>query len=167
MELRLSGVVRESIVDGPGLRYTIFTQGCPHHCEGCHNPQTHDFNGGFLCSVDKLVNDIEKNPMLSGVTFSGGEPFCQAQALCEVARRVKEMGLSVVLFSGYTFEQLIEGSVKNPYWLELMKLSDTLIDGKFEQSNKDFTLAYRGSRNQRIINLKNSLSNHDIVEVAL
>jgi anaerobic ribonucleoside-triphosphate reductase activating protein len=167
MELRLSGVVKESIVDGPGLRYTIFTQGCPHRCEGCHNPQTHDFSGGFLCTADKLVKDIGTNPLLTGVTLSGGEPFCQAEALCEVAECVKESGLTVVLFSGYTFEQLLEGSKTNPHWLRLMRLSDMLIDGKFEQSKKDLTLIFRGSRNQRIISLKNSLRDYRAVEAAL
>ena len=76
-QLRIAGTIGESIVDGPGIRYVIFTQGCPHHCPGCHNPDTHDFAGGQLIDSDKLVEDIEKNPLLSGVTFSGGEPFCQ------------------------------------------------------------------------------------------
>ena len=89
MELRIAGTVGESIVDGPGFRFTIFTQGCPHGCEGCHNPQTHDFNGGIVVDTDQLYNEIIKDPLLDGVTFSGGEPFCQCKPLAELAGRIK------------------------------------------------------------------------------
>ena len=75
--LRLAGIVRESIVDGPGIRFTVFCQGCPHGCPGCHNPETHDFKGGSDCSVDRLMEEIDKDPILAGVTFSGGEPFAR------------------------------------------------------------------------------------------
>ena len=92
-EIRIAGVVKESIVDGPGIRYTIFTQGCPHHCEGCHNPQTHDFNKGSLVSISKIVEDIKKDPLLRGVTISGGEPFMQAKKVADLVLQIKKMAI--------------------------------------------------------------------------
>lgn len=77
--LRLAGVIRESIVDGPGWRFVVFAQGCPHHCPGCQNPQTHDFAGGYDSKVGNLIAELRKNPLLSGVTLSGGDPFAQAE----------------------------------------------------------------------------------------
>ena len=106
MELRIAGTANDSIVDGPGIRFTIFTQGCPHHCEGCHNPQTHDFSGGKLADTDELLDRIRSNPLLDGVTFSGGEPFCQAEALAELGSRIRSLGLNIVTYTGYTFEEL-------------------------------------------------------------
>lgn len=109
MLIRIAGTVSESIVDGPGIRYTIFTQGCPHHCEGCHNPETHDFSGGRLADTDKIYNHIAENPLLKGVTFSGGEPFCQPAPLYDLAKRIKEnTKLDIMAYTGFTFEQLIE-----------------------------------------------------------
>ena len=96
--LRLAGIVRESIVDGPGIRFTVFCQGCPHGCPGCHNPETHDFKGGSDCSVDRLMEEIDKDPILAGVTFSGGEPFCQPEALCTLARRLRPYIKDLVVF---------------------------------------------------------------------
>lgn len=156
-ELRISGIEPESIVDGPGIRYTVFVQGCPHHCEGCHNPQTHDFDGGRLVDMENIVKEIQKNPLLSGVTFSGGEPFCQPEALCELGQAIKALGLNLVCYSGYTFEELLKLSEKNPAILELLRLTDILIDGKFILKEKSLLLKFRGSRNQRIINVPASL----------
>ena len=105
--LRLSGIVEESIVDGPGLRFVLFTQGCPHGCKGCHNPETHSLEGGFIRDVDELLAVYDENPLLAGVTFSGGEPFLQAAALCAVAERVRARGGDVVTYTGYTYESLL------------------------------------------------------------
>ena len=102
--LRLAGVVRESIVDGPGIRMTVFVQGCPHHCKGCHNQHTWDFEGGYQSSVERVLEEAAKDPLLKGVTLSGGEPFCQAEALTVLAKRAHEMGLNVFCYSGFTFE---------------------------------------------------------------
>ena len=108
MPIRLFGVARESIVDGPGIRYVLFTQGCPHGCPGCHNPQTHDFNGGKVVDTALLLADIRKNPFVKAVTFSGGEPFAQPLALAELASALKEQGYHLMSYSGYTFEQLLQ-----------------------------------------------------------
>ena len=152
--LRLSGVIPESIVDGPGMRYVVFVQGCPHHCPGCHNPQTHDFKGGYDGDIQAIVNQIKGDPLLSGLTFSGGEPFCQAGALCQLAEKVKALGKNIVVYSGYTLGQLKELGKKDPDILRLLRLADTLIDGPYVEAKRDLTLQYRGSSNQRIINLK-------------
>lgn len=153
--LRLAGVIRESIVDGPGIRFTVFVQGCPHHCPGCHNPQSHDFQGGSDCRLDKLVEEIQKDPLLQGVTFSGGEPFCQAEALAELGQRVKEdFSLDVVVYTGYTYEQLCQGKAEHPEWEKLLEVADYLVDGPFILAQRDLELRFRGSRNQRILDMK-------------
>ena len=153
-DLRISGVEPESIVDGPGFRYVIFTQGCPHHCPGCHNPQTHDFAGGKVADIPAILAEIQSDPLLQGVTFSGGEPFCQPAPLCAIARAVKGMGKYLVVYSGYTLELLLEWGKEDPAVLELLRLCDTLIDGPYIQAQRDLTLRYRGSANQRVIDLR-------------
>lgn len=155
--LSLAGVIKESIVDGPGYRYTVFCQGCPHHCEGCHNPATHPFEGGTPVSVERLAADIAGNPLLKGVTFSGGEPFCQAAAYAQLARLVHAQGRDVFCYSGYTFEQLLNGANEQNHWMELLREIDTLVDGKFVLKEKSLMLRFRGSRNQRILDVKKSL----------
>ena len=154
-ELRIAGIVEESIVDGPGIRFTVFTQGCPHNCVGCHNPQTHDFNGGRLTSIDEIFAQFKKNSLLSGATFSGGEPFCQAAVLYELGKRIKSLNKNIMVYSGYTYEQLKELSNEDTGIKNLLSISDILIDGRFEEAERDLSLLYRGSRNQRIIKLKN------------
>lgn len=156
-ELRLAGVIRESIVDGPGWRFVVFTQGCPHHCEGCQNPQTHDFSGGYLSSTENLLREIKKDPLLAGITFSGGEPFCQAAPLALLARQVHELGLNVMTYSGWTFEELCQERNKCEGWQELLEETDILVDGKFVLAEKSLALKFRGSRNQRIIDVKASM----------
>lgn len=156
--IRMCGVVKESIVDGPGLRYVIFVQGCPHKCKGCHNPESHDFNAGTEVSVDAIFNDILKNPLLSGVTFSGGEPFCQAETLALLAHKVKSIRKHVMVYTGYTIEEL----AKRQDALKLLQLTDTLVDGRFIEELKDYRLIFRGSNNQRIIQMKDAFNKiHD------
>lgn len=151
--LRLAGIVRESIVDGPGIRFTVFCQGCPHDCPGCHNPETHDFAGGSDCTIARLMEEIDKNPLLAGVTFSGGEPLCQSEAFLQMAKQVKQRNLSLTIFSGYTFEEILIMSEENSNVKELLELTDILIDGPFVYEEKDLTLQFRGSRNQRVIDM--------------
>lgn len=151
--IRLAGIVRESIVDGPGIRFTVFCQGCPHACEGCHNPETHDFAGGKDISIERLLEEIDKDKLLAGVTFSGGEPFCQAEAFVELGRKVKERGLNITTFSGYTLEELREMAVQRADVCELLELTDILIDGPFINELRDLTLQFRGSSNQRVIDM--------------
>jgi anaerobic ribonucleoside-triphosphate reductase activating protein len=165
--LRLAGVVKESVVDGPGFRYTVFVQGCPHHCEGCHNPQTHDFDAGFDCTIDRLADSIGQNPLLKGVTFSGGEPMCQAQALAELAERCRQMGLDIICYTGYTFEQLLSGADDKNGWMKLLRQTDILIDGRFVLAERDLTLKFRGSKNQRILDVARSLSAGYAVEAQI
>ena len=151
--LRINGVVAESCVDGPGLRYVIFVQGCPHHCEGCHNPQTHDFHGGNEVSTDKILAEIKSDPLLSGVTFSGGEPFCQAGVLAELAQEIHALGMDVMVYSGWTLEQLKEKAKKEEGVKALLDQTDILVDGPFILAERDLELDFRGSRNQRVIYL--------------
>ena len=103
-EIRISGIVEESIVDGPGLRYVLFTQGCPHHCKGCHNPTTHPFDGGRMVSPDWVFADVRKNPIVRGVTFSGGEPFVQSGKLAPLAERLRAAGYNLTSYTGYLYE---------------------------------------------------------------
>lgn len=161
--LRLAGIVRESIVDGPGIRFTVFCQGCPHACPECHNPETHDFNGGNDCRIERVMTEIDKNPLLAGVTFSGGEPFCQAEAFEQMAILVKQRGLSLTVFSGYTYEQLLEMAENNTHVKGLLDLTDILIDGPFIKELKDLTLKFRGSSNQRLIDMNKTRKNGQIV----
>lgn len=184
VSLRLAGVVRESIVDGPGLRFAIFCQGCPHNCPKCHNQDTHDFSGGYDCDIQKIVNAIEENPLLSGVTFSGGEPSHQPVAFLEIAKKVKSRGLNIWMYSGYTLEELLsranstisdldnpnenssQTSEKNEEQVALkglLSLIDVLVDGKFINELKDLTLPFRGSRNQRIIDMAATKRHNKII----
>lgn len=156
-EIRISGMIDESIVDGPGLRMTVFVQGCPHHCKGCHNPQTHDFDGGEVKSVIEIFESFKENPLLSGITFSGGEPFCQPGPLGRLGQLVKGEGQNVVTYTGYTYEQLLEMSKTDEGVKDLLEVTDILIDGPYVEEKRDLDLKYRGSSNQRIIILNKKL----------
>jgi len=160
-KLRVSGIEPESIVDGPGFRYAVFTQGCPHHCPGCHNPKTHPFEGGTWMDVDELLSAMKKNPLLAGATFSGGEPFAQAEGFARLAKLLKEAGYEVASYTGYTFEQLLRGSEDQRSLLEAI---DILIDGPFLLSEKSLEVPFRGSRNQRILDVPRSLAEGKAVE---
>ncbi len=163
-KLRIAGIIRESIVDGPGIRFVIFAQGCTHNCPGCHNPDTHDVNGGYNVSIDTIIEEIKKNPLLSGVTFSGGDPFLQAKSFSELAKKIHELGLNVISYTGYTIEQLINGINKNPDWKNLLLQTDTLVDGPFILDRKSLSLKFMGSSNQRIIDPKKSLKSGYAIE---
>ena len=160
--LNLSGIVSDSIVDGPGIRTAIFSQGCPHHCPGCHNPETWDFGCGTDIPVEAVLEIVRENPLCRGVTFSGGEPFAQAAAFAKLAKLLKEKGYEVASYSGYTFEALLTGSEDQK---ELLRSIDILIDGPFLQAQKSLELAFRGSRNQRILDVKRSLAEGRAVEI--
>lgn len=160
MKIRLFGTANDSIVDGPGLRYTIFTQGCFHQCLGCHNPQSHDINGGYLKDTRDILLEIGDNPLLDGITLSGGEPMLQLEPLIKICQEVKKRGLNIVIYSGFTYEEII----KNSKMKELLQLSDMLVDGKFEQDKKSLALMYRGSSNQRLINVQESLKQAKVIE---
>jgi len=160
--LELAGIVTDSIVDGPGIRTCVFCQGCPHHCEGCHNPETWEFACGTPMEVERILEIVRSNPLCRGVTFSGGEPFAQAEGFSRLARLLKDTGYEVASYSGYTFEQLLRGT---PAQKELLGLIDVLIDGPFVLAERSLQLPFRGSRNQRILDIPQSLAKGEAVEI--
>lgn len=149
--IKIAGITDDSIVDGEGYRFTIFVQGCPHHCPGCHNPQTHDKNGGTWADTEDLYKQIVANPLLSGVTFSGGEPFCQAGPLAELALALHKRHLDIWTYTGYTLEEL--EAQQNLDVQALLNETDVLVDGPFILEQRDLTLPFRGSQNQRLIDM--------------
>jgi anaerobic ribonucleoside-triphosphate reductase activating protein len=153
--IRISGVSPESVVDGPGLRAVVFFQGCPHQCPGCHNPATWDFRGGTGLSVAEVWALLNYNPLLSGITLSGGEPLNQPEAALALARKTKDAQGNVMIYTGYTWEELC--LFTSPVVAELLGLTDLLVDGPFILAEKADQLLFRGSRNQRIIDVKASL----------
>jgi anaerobic ribonucleoside-triphosphate reductase activating protein len=154
MVVRISNRISDTITDGPGLRYAVYVQGCNLDCAGCHNPQTHDANGGYDMAVSDIVSEISANPLLDGLTISGGEPFLQVKPLTELARSVRTMGLNVWVYSGYTYEQILDDTAKRP----LLEQTDVLVDGPFELSQRSLNLLWRGSANQRVLDVKACLS---------
>lgn len=161
--IRMAGVIRESIVDGPGIRFVVFCQGCPHHCAGCHNEATHDFHGGSDCSITKILSAVDENPLLDGVTFSGGEPMCQPEAFYNLAVEIKKRNLNIITYTGYTYEELLKLGETRPAILKLLDLTDLLIDGPFQMEERDLSLLFRGSRNQRVIDMNETRSRGELV----
>ncbi len=162
--MRIAGTVQDSIVDGPGLRFTVFTQGCPHHCEGCHNPQTHDYNGGTEIPVEEIVGEMLKNPLTDGVTLSGGEPFEQPGDCFIIAEAAHRNGLNVWAYSGYTFEQLLKKAESDENVNRLLHEVDVLVDGPFILAERSLNIKWRGSRNQRLIDAAKSLEAGTAIE---
>ena len=161
--MRIAGLVQDSIVDGRGMRFVVFTQGCPHHCEGCHNPETHDPSGGQEITVDAIIKEMLSNPMTDGVTLSGGEPFMQPEGCAEIAKAAHKAGLNVWAYTGYTFEKLLE--MENEAVKELMNEIDVLIDGPFVLSQRSLSIPWRGSKNQRLLDMAQSLAAGKAVEL--
>lgn len=149
----------DSIVDGPGLRIVVWTQGCPHGCKGCHNPQTHDMCGGFEMPVEEVIMQMKQAHLQQGITFSGGEPFMQPEALVDIAKAAHEMGLNVWAFSGFTFEEIMADTKKKA----LLEEIDVLVDGRFVEALKSYKLHFKGSSNQRIIDVQKSLQENVVV----
>lgn len=159
MQIRIAGVVNDSIVDGPGIRFTVFFQGCTHHCHNCHNPQTHDLNDGYLIDTDEIINKVKNNPLLDGITLSGGDPLLQIEGVIELSKRCKELGLNVVCYTGFTYEEL----KKFKDFERIIENIDYLIDGKYVDNLRDLSLRYRGSSNQRIIDIKKTLDSGEVI----
>lgn len=159
MALKIGGIVNDSIVDGPGVRMTVFLQGCLHHCVGCHNKELLPQEGGRSMAVDEIIELALANPLLDGLTISGGEPFLQAREAALLAAQAKRSGLNIIVYTGYTFEELLQGILvaKHEGWEELLRASDILVDGLFELELKDPLLLFRGSSNQRILDVEKSL----------
>ena len=159
--LDLSGIVTDSIVDGPGIRATVFCQGCPHHCQGCHNPETWEFGCGTPMEEERILEIIRSNPLCRGVTFSGGEPFAQAEGYAKLGKLLKAAGYEVASYSGYTFEQLLCGT---PSQKALLATIDILIDGPYLADQRSLEIPFRGSKNQRILDVPQSLAAGKAVE---
>lgn len=135
MKIRLAGIIENSINNGEGIRKVIFAQGCKHHCKGCFNPSTHDFNGGYECDTDKIIERINNDYMIDGVTFSGGDPFEQAEAFAEIAKNINPE-LNIWCYTGYTLQEIIDKANEKPEWVDLLTHIDVLVDGKFEEDKK-------------------------------
>ncbi len=165
MKVRVAALVNDSIVDGPGLRYAVYTQGCPHRCEGCHNPQTHDINGGTEMDTDSIWREINENPLLSGITFSGGDPLLQPLPLAELSEKAQEAGLNVWCYTGWTWEDLMQKA--DPDIMKLLKSVDVLVDGPFMIEQRTLDLPFRGSKNQRLIAVPESFVSGTAEEILL
>ncbi len=164
MNIRIAGIVDDSIVDGPGFRLAVFTQGCPHDCPGCHNPDTHPFDGGKPDTTERIISQMLQNPLLDGVTLTGGDPFCQSAACAEIAEAAKKHGLNVWAYSGWTYEQLTEKAKTEPDVARLLNTTDILVDGPFILKQRTLELRFRGSKNQRLIDVPASLKSGQAVE---
>jgi len=158
--LNLSGIVEDSIVDGPGIRVSVFSQGCPHHCVGCHNPETWEFGIGTDIEPERVFAIVKSNPLCKGVTFSGGEPFAQAEGFARLAQLLQADGYEIASYTGYTFEQLLQGT---PAQKDLLSKLDVLIDGPFILAEKSLELSFRGSANQRILDVQKSLAENKAI----
>jgi len=159
--MNIYGLVQDSIVDGPGFRFVCFVQGCPHHCHGCHNPDSHDFDAGTEMTTDEVIKKMRSNPLTDGLTLSGGEPFAQAEDCLAIARAAHEHGLNVWGYSGWTYDHLLtEGSDAQK---ALLRELDVLVDGPFILAERSLSLNWRGSRNQRVIDVQASLAAGEVI----
>lgn len=161
---RIAGTVRHSSVDGPGVRYVVFFQGCPHHCKGCQNPDTWDPEGGEEILLEDLIDELNRTKYLDGVTLSGGEPFWQPEAARAVADAAHEKGLSVWAYTGWTYEAIASGAA-GARAREALGHVDVLVDGPFVQELLSKECIYRGSSNQRLVDVPASLAAGEAVEI--
>ena len=157
MEIRIAGIVSESFVDGEGIRFAIFFQGCLRNCFNCHNPATHDLNDGKILDTAEIISAMKKNPLLTGITLSGGEPLLQIPAALELAKAAKNSGLDVWCYTGYKFENIPDAAE------ELLKNIDVLVDGEYIDDLRDLELNFRGSKNQRVIDVKKTFESGKII----
>lgn len=164
-KIRLAGIVEDSIVDGPGIRLTVFTQGCLHNCPGCHNPESHALDGGYMEDCDKIIQMVLSNPLYAGITFSGGDPILQIEQVIYIAKEVKKHHLNTILYTGYLFEQVVQMAKNDSRFDGVFDLIDYIVDGPFINSQRDLTLHFKGSTNQRTIDVKKSISQGEIVQV--
>ena len=164
MEIRLAAdLQKDSIVDGPGIRTVIWTQGCPHNCLGCHNPSTHDFDGGALVDVDYIKSEIDDLVFQNGITFSGGDPMCQSAACYEIAKYAKDLGFNIWCYTGVTFEQLLDMGKNKKSIMDFLNCIDVLVDGQYIDELRNPNLKWRGSSNQRVIDIKKTKKKGQIV----
>lgn len=165
MKMRIAGLVQESIVDGPGFRMAVFAQGCPHGCPHCHNPQTHDFLAGREIDTSEIIRKMCANSLLDGLTLTGGEPFCQPEPCTELATAARQNGLNVWCYTGYTFEELLQ--MHNSSQMKLLNQVDILVDGRFDWDLRTFECRFRGSSNQRLLDVPRSLTENRAIEAEI
>ena len=163
--LAIPTIQTDSIVDGEGIRSVVWFQGCGHACKECHNPETWDFKAGEEVLISDLKKQIDELEFQSGVTFSGGDPMYQLDALEELAKYVKEKGMNVWCYTGFTYEQLVEMSKLNPKYREVLDYIDVLVDGPFMIDLKSYNVPFRGSSNQRLIDVKKTLEKGEVVTI--
>lgn len=161
--MRMHSTIQDSIVDGPGLRYVVFVQGCSHNCRGCHNPETHDYDGGREVTVEDLATEMLQNPLCDGLTLSGGEPFDQAWESSMLASRAKMAGKTVWTYTGYSWETIQRRARCSVVWSLLLSHTDVLVEGPFVESLKSYDAKFRGSTNQRLIDVPKSLEAGEVV----
>lgn len=164
MKVRLAGIINSTIKNGFGIRKVLFAQGCKHNCKGCFNPETHSMDGGVEYDTSDLIQLINKDFIIEGVTFSGGDPFEQAVPFAEIAKGITH---NIWCYTGYKFEYILKNRNNNPGWNELLLNIDYLVDGKYEQDKYKKDLKFRGSYNQRVINVKESLEKNSIILVCV
>ena len=159
-------ITKDDMLNGDGLRVVLWVAGCSHHCKGCHNPETWPMDKGSLVEIDTLIEKIKKNPLLQGVTLSGGDPLYQIKPCLELVKKIKKFNnnLNIIIYTGFVFEDLEKRFSNEPELLELLKLSDYLIDGPYIDSLRDLTLLFRGSKNQRIIDLRKTFIENKVIE---
>lgn len=161
--IRLAGIAENSLVNGKGLRKVFFSQGCSHHCEGCFNQHTWEFAGGRMFDMDELVQKVKDEPFLDGVTFSGGDPFQQADKFAYLAKKLHEANINIWAYTGYTFEELMKLAQTNPHIKQMINNVDVIVDGRFMKDKMSENLKYCGSSNQRVIDVKSSLNENKII----
>lgn len=150
MKIRLAGEIKDSIVNGDGIRYVLFSQGCNHNCPGCFNPETHSFDGGEVFDTKDIIEKINNDFIIDGVTFSGGDPFEQPLPFIEIAKSIDRERLDIWCYTGYTLDEILKSGDKNKQ--KLLNNIDVLVDGKFDINNIT-NIAYKGSNNQNIIRM--------------
>ena len=166
MNIRLAGIIFESLTNGKGLRKIFFSKGCEHNCKNCHNESMNSFDGGELLDIDFLVNSVLDTPYLKGVTFSGGDPFYQAKAFAEFSTKLKNHNINIWCYTGFTYEELIKLSEKDDGIYNLLHHIDVLVDGPYIEELNDGSTRYRGSKNQRIIDVVKSLKENKIIDIS-
>ena len=165
VRLAAKDIQSDSIVDGEGIRSVIWFQGCSHHCKECQNPETWDFNAGYEVSIESMKEQIKELEYQKGVTFSGGDPMFQPEALTELAKCVHECGMDVWVYTGFTYEELMKLAEKNKAYVDALNEIDVLVDGRFVLELKSFEVKFRGSSNQRILDVKESLKEGKAIEI--
>lgn len=157
MQIRIAGLVPESFVDGAGVRFAIFFQGCKRACPGCHNPQAQPLDGGTLTDTDAIIEELKNSTLANGITLTGGEPLLQLDAAIELARAAQQLGYNVWCYTGFTYENLPQGADR------LLDYVDVLVDGEYREEERDLSLLFRGSRNQRVIDLNETRKQKKII----